>query len=126
MQNAFGGSLAPLRNLIHLHLGIFLSDSDVFYNHLDHAGDFQFPPTQEVTKPYAPDRCERCEGFAESVRQVELVAAAAIASHLASLESVTWSTWFARKEPGDDGKNQTTTIWIAQDEEGIILRRAPW
>lgn len=60
------------------------------------------------------------------MRATELAAAAALAARLPALESVAWSTWFAGKEPGDDGESQTTTVWVARDGEAVAVRRAPW
>ena len=57
------------------------------------------------------------------MRETELIASATIASHLPSLETVTWSTWFACEGSGDDAKNQTTAIWIAQDHDGVLAKR---
>ncbi|EKM50519.1 uncharacterized protein PHACADRAFT_200465 [Phanerochaete carnosa HHB-10118-sp] len=117
LAHAFGKELKHLHKLRHLHLGIYLSPLDLFYDHLEHAGDFRFPPTPDVTPPFGPDLCGDCQVFADEVRRTELVAAATLASHLPMLETMTWSTFFAQSgRAGDDQAKQTTTIAILQEE----------
>lgn len=80
-----------------------------------------------MKSPYGPDQCATCAVLADRVRKTELIGAATLASHLPSVASVTWSTWFAQKEPGDNRQQRTTTIWTRhEDGGGVAARRAPW
>lgn len=116
-QHAFGKELKHLHKLEHLRLGIYLSPLDLFYGHLEHAGDFRFPPTPDVVAPFGPDLCGDCQVLADEVRQTELVAAATLSSYLPMLETVAWSTFFAQSgRAGDDQAKQTTTIAILREE----------
>lgn len=119
---SYGAVLRPLTKLSYLHLGIFLSPQDLFTAHLEHV----VVPTDIREQPYGPDLCSLCEEHADEIRETELAAAAAIAGYLPRLEAVTWSSWFARAEPGDDFRERSTTAWVLRDEQGVLVRRAPW
>ena len=125
-QHAFGEVLKSLNKLSLLHLGIFLSSNMLFDDHLAHAGDFRFPPSPNVKHPFGPDLCPECEVYTDDVRSQELLASAALATYLPLLESISWSTFFAQKEYGDNPRGQTTTVWIQPGDEPVAVRRAPW
>ncbi|KAH9933381.1 uncharacterized protein B0H18DRAFT_1083041 [Fomitopsis serialis] len=79
------------------------------------------------TGPIGPDGCVLCQqDHAVLVRKQELVASASVASILPSLQTISWSTWFAQKEQGDDAANRLTTIWIRREDSMIHVRRTPW
>ena len=126
IQRAFGKALAPLHKLSFLHLGVYLSSNQLFENHLDHAGDFNFPPNIMTALPFGPDCCVACNPLGGEPRRLELVAAAVLAEHLPALERVTWSTWFAENEYGDNQREKSTTVWTLAGDEGIAARRMPW
>ncbi|OCH96316.1 hypothetical protein OBBRIDRAFT_809230 [Obba rivulosa] len=135
LVEAYGSALQPLQKLEHLHLGIFLSGLDAFDQHLlhaelehrllqfvmehDHARDFELP--------FGLDFCHKCaEEHACEVRTRELYAGAAMATYLESLKTITWSSYFAEKQPGDNIHERSTTMWIQRSEEKVRVRRAPW
>ena len=118
-QDAFGEALKPLRKLEDLFLGIYLSDEEVLYQHIAHAN--------HADEAHGPDECPLCTCFhAEYVREVELLAGAELARYLPSLEIVSWSTWFAMDQPGDDPELQKTTMWVKREAEGVAVRRSDW
>ncbi|KZT70779.1 hypothetical protein DAEQUDRAFT_724914 [Daedalea quercina L-15889] len=60
------------------------------------------------------------------VRKRELIASALVARILPSLQTISWSTWFAQEENGDDPLNRLTMIWIRRCDGVLHVRRAPW
>ena len=125
-QIAFATALQPLKQLHHLYLGVCLSDSSVFDTHTVHwsrpgEGDFEVPP-------FTPDQCILCaeKGYAMRVRDRELEASALMGKMLLSLQTVSWASWFAQSELGDDPVNRLTTVWVRRVNEMVEVRRAPW
>jgi hypothetical protein len=84
-KDAFGDSLAPLNKLNRLFLGIFLSDTRVLDDHIDHAEN------GTVENVF---HCKRCEIYEKETRRRELVASLIMARHLESLKHIGWSTCF--------------------------------
>ncbi|KAH9840059.1 uncharacterized protein C8Q71DRAFT_795251 [Rhodofomes roseus] len=121
---AFGTALKPLQRLQHVFLGILLSSSDIFDAHFQH----RFGPYIMYSDgPIGPDGCGLCvQNHALLVRQDELIAGAMIASILPSLQTISWSTWFAREEEGDESDDRLTTVWIRRADGVIHARREPW
>ena len=135
LQYAFGSALAPLKKLRTLHLGVFLSEFDILYAHITrHCPDQQgrhiitnHDTCGPYWKPFGPDECEICQDeYADAVRKTELFASAAIARFIPSLKEVSWSTFFAKDEPGDDPENQTMTAWVQRKDGKIRVRRMQW
>lgn len=60
------------------------------------------------------------------VRDRELEASALIGRMLLSLQTVSWASWFAQSELGDDPVNRLTTVWVRRVNEMVEVRRAPW
>ena len=85
MKDAFGHSLAPLKKLNCLFLGIFLSDTRVLEDHIDHTDNGTFDNVFY---------CNPCEIYEKETRRRELVASLIMARHLASLKHISWSTCF--------------------------------
>ncbi|KAI0825786.1 hypothetical protein BC629DRAFT_1267653, partial [Irpex lacteus] len=103
LTRVYGKALAPLApTLKHLHLGVYLSSVDLFYDHIEHAslpppGSPAFPFAFLETRPFSPFYCEECqaEGYlVEEVRKTEVLASAQMKMCLPMLERVCWSTWF--------------------------------
>lgn len=110
----------------HLHLGIYLSDLDLFYYHVLHSQMEPIKPAKRVW-PHAPNECSHCrDTFSEEVRTTELYASAAIARFLPSIKTVTWSSFFTLDEPGDCPDDQTTTMWVLRKDKKVKVRRATW
>ena len=84
-KDAFGQSLAPLNKLNRLFLGIFLSDTRVLDDHIDHAEN------GTVENVFY---CNRCEIYEKETRRRELVASLIMARHLESLKRIGWNTCF--------------------------------
>lgn len=127
--------MAPLKKLETLHLGIFLSELDIFYahitNHCPHPNGGALclinKPFGPFWQPFGPDECTACQDmYAADVRKTELFASAALSRFLPSLKELSWSSFFALGEPGDDPDNQTTTAWIQRQDGKIRVRRMPW
>ncbi|KAL4246252.1 hypothetical protein ABKN59_009222 [Abortiporus biennis] len=147
---AFGSALSPLRNLQSLHLGIYLSEMEIFYYHIYHSDlNSSLRPTNHSTTifnlkatssssnsnsnppwslvPYGPNMCSHCDYlYSEDVRKTELYASASIARFLPALKEITWSSFFAQDNPGDDPDEGSTMVWIRRKEGKIRVRRAPW
>ncbi|KAF9820858.1 hypothetical protein IEO21_01085 [Rhodonia placenta] len=124
---AFGDALKPLKKLEHLFLGIFLSDVDVLHQHLVHRGLEMESLGDALTAPYGPDLCTFCKtGHQEATRKRELVASAWMARSLPSMKTITWSSFFAKSEPGDDTQARMTTAWVRRANGAVQVRRAPW
>ncbi|KAH9943801.1 hypothetical protein B0H21DRAFT_474460 [Amylocystis lapponica] len=124
---AFAAALLPLQKLAHLSLGIFLSDLDVFYDHILHRDAVQSKTPEEISPPFGPEACPLCVAeHAAHVRTRELFASAALASALRSLKTISWSTFFAQEQPGDDVLARSTTAWVRRHGGKVQVRRAPW
>ena len=134
-EYAFGTALAPLKKIKNLHLGIFLSELDIFDAHvMRHSpapGGLSFCLTHRAIgpcwEPFGPDECSVCrDKYADEVRKTELFASAAIARFMPSLKVISWSSFFASQDPGDDPDAQTTTVWIKRKDSKIRVRRMAW
>ena len=99
-------------------LGIYLSNEEVFYEHIEHAED---PIT--APGPYGPNVCDYCEEmYAEETRQAELVASSEIAKYLPKLKTISWKSFFA--EPQDEAMDdeQLTTMTIERGVGELIVK----
>ncbi|KAL6304537.1 hypothetical protein BKA93DRAFT_732830 [Sparassis latifolia] len=125
---AFATAIKPLRKLQHLVLGVFLSDVALPDNHVAHHHLYNpFDPLQGgADLPYGPDCCIFCADQDVEVRRREMVASATVAIIVESLETVTWSTYFAKNEPGDDEQTRETTAWVRRRDGKVHVRRTPW
>lgn len=74
-----------MKKLNRLFLGIFLSDTRVLDDHIDHAEN------GTVENVFY---CKRCEIYEKETRRRELVASLIMARHLKSLKHIGWSTCF--------------------------------
>ncbi|THH32476.1 hypothetical protein EUX98_g1741 [Antrodiella citrinella] len=132
LSYAFGTALVPLTKLTTLHLGIFLSELDIFQYHLYDCRCITFqtligPAVMGTSSFGGPDSCPQCfELFSKNVRATELFASACIARTLPALETISWSSFFAEDNPGDDQDNLTTTAWVLRKDGKVKVRRAPW
>ncbi|CAK5274048.1 unnamed protein product, partial [Mycena citricolor] len=79
-QRIYARVLRPLQHLVHVHLGIYLSDEMLSYDHIDHAKGEQFP--------FGPEDCLLCEELSEAVALRELGAALEFAQMLKGLRKV--------------------------------------
>ena len=77
--------MAPLNKLNRLFLGIFLSDTCVLDDHIDHAEN------GTVENVFY---CKHCEIYEKETRRRELIASLIMARHLESLKHIGWSTCF--------------------------------
>ncbi|CAL1715238.1 unnamed protein product [Somion occarium] len=126
MAYAFGSALKPLKHLEHLHLGIYLSELELFYYHILHCQMVILPSMNRVW-PHAPNDCEHCcQNFADEVRTTELFASAALARYVPSVKTICWSSFFAADEPGDYPDEQTTMVWVMRKDGKVKVRRAVW
>ncbi|KAJ3526975.1 hypothetical protein NM688_g8190 [Phlebia brevispora] len=118
---SIGPSLAPLKKLEELVLGVYLSDEKIFYDHIDHSEDPDAP------FPFGPDECSLCaELHTDVVRETEMLASAEIAQYFPNLKTVSWSSFFTGNQPGDDPANQRTTMWIKRERDTLAVKRAQW
>lgn len=74
-----------MNKLNRLFLGIFLSDTRVLDDHVDHVEN------GTVENVFY---CKRCENYEKETRRRELVASLIMARHLESLKHIGWSTCF--------------------------------
>ncbi|TFK90140.1 hypothetical protein K466DRAFT_644575 [Polyporus arcularius HHB13444] len=114
LASVFGNALKPLRKLEHLFLGIFLSGADMLNCHFDRCATVVIlsPRTGWYSSPpFGPDRCEIClVEHGATVRERERIASALLAKLLPSLETIGWSTYFAKDRPGDDVERKATVL----------------
>ncbi|PBK65903.1 hypothetical protein ARMSODRAFT_1087143 [Armillaria solidipes] len=148
LATAFANALKPLKNLTHLHLGVFLSHEDLVYSHMQHAPRYLGHP-ETVS---APDECDICADHAKDVRMDELAASLIIAQKIRALQTIGWSSFFGygdnnwdtngEKADGDDndgggaevedtnsdiaGNDCKTKIWILRKNGRVRVRRVPW
>lgn len=87
-----------MNKLKRLFLGIFLSDTRVLDDHIDH--------TENGTVENV-FHCKLCEIYEKETRRRELVASLIMARHLESLKHIGWSTCFFR---GSTNKNDESVI----------------
>ncbi|KAK0203095.1 hypothetical protein DFS33DRAFT_1240911, partial [Desarmillaria ectypa] len=90
LATAFANALKPLKNLTHLHLGVFLSHEDLVYSHMQHAPRYLGHP--EIVS--APNECDICADHAKDVRMDELAASLIIAQKIRALQTICWSSFF--------------------------------
>ena len=93
LQCTLGEALQPLQKLRDLFLGVYLSDEDIFYEHIMHAQAYY-----DTRDPYGPADCGLChKTFSSSIQEIELAGSAALAQYLPQLKSVTWSSFFSAR-----------------------------
>ncbi|KAL0955145.1 hypothetical protein HGRIS_004059 [Hohenbuehelia grisea] len=89
----FAFALKPMSHLTRLHLGIFLSPEQIFYEHMNH-------DEYAVASPL--DDCDICLGNSRLIDytvRIELEASLIMAKQLKSLRRVSWSSWFGDRVP---------------------------
>ncbi|KAH6916289.1 hypothetical protein BKA70DRAFT_1092009 [Coprinopsis sp. MPI-PUGE-AT-0042] len=89
LADTFGSALKVMKDLQHLHLGIFLSSEHYIENHLHHALD---AGAHAMWRWDAICVCETCQDAAESVHRDELLACLRIAQYVPTLKTIGWST----------------------------------
>lgn len=94
-QTAYSTALAPLQYLKNLHLGIFLSDEQLFTSHIDHIED-----NESIFLLGGCDLCDE-EDDEALVLANEEEAAVALAEKLGSLDTVAWSSFFPTFTPSE-------------------------
>ncbi|KAH9940864.1 uncharacterized protein BXZ73DRAFT_42334, partial [Epithele typhae] len=110
LAKAFGRALQPLQRLKSVFLGVYLSDADMLYRHLDRCAAFPATPSPSsghffLAPPFGPDRCDTCKGEHHAVvRERERLASRTIAEQLPSLETIGWSSYFTREEGIERGR----------------------
>jgi hypothetical protein len=101
LKDGFGHSLAPLNKLNHLFLGIFLSNTRVLDDHIDHADN------GTVENVFS---CKRCKIYEKKTRRRELEASLIMARHLKSLKYIGWSTCFFWDSIITEKDNESVTV----------------
>ncbi|KAH8111049.1 hypothetical protein DFH11DRAFT_1799086 [Phellopilus nigrolimitatus] len=115
--------LHPLVKLEHLHLGFFLSQEDLFYEHVAHA--LSEDADEGAGKPFGPEWCIPCfEQHARGVRLAELQAGLVLAQTLRALRTLSWGSFFGRQH--QEMKTRRTNIWVCRKDGKIKVRRKPW
>lgn len=146
-QDAFADALKPLVHLKSLHLGVFLSNEQLVYTHIDRCiAEQEHIKTQCV----GGKRCTVCaQAFGKSVRTRELEASLALAQGLKALQSISWASFScgrshttkieeiedtAKEDMGmteegnaeDADASMRDVIWVLRDNGRIRVRRRPW
>jgi hypothetical protein len=140
LQNTFAKALKPLTRLIHLHLGIFLSDETFFDSHLNHVDDVH--PFEldfgDADIPYGPEECPICREIAPVSEDFEreLEASKILAKRLKNLQTIGWSTFFSHPGghfPPHEGLldmvgdwERSTRVWVSRKDGKIRLKGMPW
>lgn len=152
MQLAFATALKPLTSLTHLHLGVFLSEEDLVYAHIEHV----LEEDEHAGMSYGPDECDVCDAVFQDVRTRELEASLIFAQRFKALKTVAWSSFFSQASGNDlDAKGEAseaegeaersrdpendehhravdlrndrrTKIWILRKNGRVRVRRMPW
>ena len=119
LQCTLGEVLQPLQKLRDLFLGVYISDEDIFYAHIDQC-DIDL-----CDNPYGPDGCADCERlYGEEVRALELIASTVITKYLPSLERISWSTFFPGEvTSADDCARRRATFQIQRHDGEVALKR---
>ncbi|KAI6044482.1 hypothetical protein EDC04DRAFT_2865931 [Pisolithus marmoratus] len=132
-NTAFAEALLPLTRLVHLHLGIFLSDEDMLEENISRGTDeedledeMEHPHDGELLPfPHGPGDCPFC-----AVRTRELEASLAMARKLRSVKTISWSSFFPQKQSTTRrtsvGDGRTTTTYVLRANGRIRVRRRPW
>ncbi|KAF9219744.1 hypothetical protein BS17DRAFT_760427 [Gyrodon lividus] len=83
--------------------------------------------------PHGPDLCPICSILvsAPEVRTRELEASLSLARKLKSLKTISWSSFFAWKQPSPDKENigdwrRTTNTYVLRADGRVRVRRRPW
>ncbi|KAH9479735.1 hypothetical protein JR316_0008330 [Psilocybe cubensis] len=127
LTDAIGSSLAPLKNLTDLFIGVFLSRSNLLDLHITHAKS-NIDMDQLFVAAIA--LCPLCEIHRKPTKEAELTASLCLARHLDSLKRIGWGTCFdrsleierSRKEPNTiEGSRQTNRMGKISDE--VIIDR---
>ncbi|KAI0339443.1 hypothetical protein BDW22DRAFT_1336200, partial [Trametopsis cervina] len=154
LTRAYGEVLSALGpSLRRLHLGVYLSSVDIFYDHVDHAStvaSFPSSPPEPFAfldrRPFPPSECSECQAagyLVEEVRATEMVASAQMKVWLPRLESMCWSTWFSKtgdgecpcaleNDHGDTGQEETASLWLrwggkeTTGESDVQVKRTHW
>ncbi|KAJ6607502.1 hypothetical protein B0H10DRAFT_552166 [Mycena sp. CBHHK59/15] len=90
-RDAFADVLTPLTQLVHLHLGIYLSDEQLLDFHLLHD-----ELLSEILS--GPEECGICEKAAHHVRLRERAASLVFAQKLKALRTIAFSSFFVNNE----------------------------
>ncbi|KAJ7668327.1 hypothetical protein B0H17DRAFT_222001 [Mycena rosella] len=120
MAIAFAHILRPLKQLAHLHLGVYLSDEMLVHVHLDHGqaeGEF----------PFGPEQCILCEEAAAEVQLRELAAGLELAQYLKALRTIGFSSFFDDAAYYTRGRRlDETTVYVLRENGRIRVRKTPW
>ena len=55
-----------------------------------------------------------------------MLASAEVARYLPALKRISWSSFFAKDQPGDDPVQQKTTMWVKRENDEVAVRRREW
>ncbi|KAJ7606141.1 hypothetical protein DFH06DRAFT_1015216 [Mycena polygramma] len=125
MAIVFAKILKPLTCLVHLHLGIYLSDEMLLQYHVDHA-----EPVER--DPFGPELCLLCDAAASDVQLRELAAGLELAQSLKALRTVGFSSVAPgnyarfRNTRNGDGEENETTVYVLRENGRIKVRKSPW
>ncbi|KAJ6581478.1 hypothetical protein B0H19DRAFT_508151 [Mycena capillaripes] len=126
MATVFGKILQPLTHLVHLHLGIYLSDEMLLQYHIDHAESI------ERGNPFGPDCCILCDEAAAEVQLRELAAGLQLAQCLKALRTVGFSSiapgYYTRfgDQRDDNSRQNETTLYVLRENGRLKVRKRPW
>ena len=127
LKQLFGSLLAPLEQLTHLYLGIFLSNQVLLDIHAFHdRGDSPGIKSDNSSTFEAIHECHICEMCARaSTKQSELLGSLVLAHHVKSLRYIGWSSCFtmnlADGQAGADKENFVEAEWKGDDMNTLKL-----
>ncbi|KAK7012227.1 deacetylase sirtuin-type domain-containing protein [Favolaschia claudopus] len=128
MAAVFAKILKPLAHLMHLHLGVYLSDEMLIQYHIDHA------ETEEL-RPFGPELCTLCAIASTDVQMRELEAGLEFAQSLKALQTVGFSSFFddtpayrsiIRKATATAISDNKATVYILRGNGRIKVKKSPW
>ncbi|KAJ8095075.1 hypothetical protein AAF712_006922 [Marasmius tenuissimus] len=117
LATAFGQALQKLKNLECLHLGVYLSDEELWWNHI---------PCCKSGQPVSPEKCNKCQDlYSLTTRTREDAASTVLVSVLPSLRQVSWSSYFnvKSKREGQFIGDSDGRVYFDVQQDGRVLRR---
>ncbi|KAF9266793.1 hypothetical protein L218DRAFT_985378, partial [Marasmius fiardii PR-910] len=117
LQTAYGQALQPLGKLKQLHLGIYLSDEELWWDHIACCKD--------VTATQ-PGECKKCQNIHSEVTLArEQIASAVIATKLPSVKVVSWNSYFNVKNVKENRAPEgaySQRVHFDVEESGAVIR----
>ncbi|KAG7093539.1 hypothetical protein E1B28_007210 [Marasmius oreades] len=116
LATAYGQALQPLAHLKQIHLGIYLSNEELWWNHISCC---------KADSIIEPGECKKCrEVYSPTTLVREQTASTLIAAKLPSLKVISWNSYFKiRKETKTVRDIYSRRLHFDIREDGAVIRR---